>query len=141
MADKPFTTGACQCGNVTYRITAEPMRMAQCHCKGCQRSSGGGHMSLAFFAEDAVEISGDVAGYPTTADSGNINTRMFCANCGSRLFGKNSAREGIIAVTPGSADDNAWFKPGAIVYTKDQPHWDMMDEALPGFETMPPPPK
>ena len=39
-------------------------------------------------------------------DSGNTNTRVFCPRCGSRLFGRNSARPGMIAVAVGSVDDN-----------------------------------
>ena len=137
---QPFATGRCLCGAVTYTINAEPARMAQCHCKDCQRASGTGHMSLAFFSEDAVQITGETKEYAVTADSGNQNIRRFCPQCGSRLFGRNSARPGGIAVAVGSVDDNAWFKPQAIVYNKAKPGWDMMDSDLPAFDTMPPPP-
>jgi hypothetical protein len=33
-------------------------------------------MSLAFFKKDDVAIVGKTASYPSTADSGNINTRL-----------------------------------------------------------------
>jgi Glutathione-dependent formaldehyde-activating enzyme len=32
-------TGGCQCGSVRY-VLAEPIRLAACHCKECQRKSG-----------------------------------------------------------------------------------------------------
>lgn len=134
-------TGKCLCGSVSYEIEGEPLRMAQCHCKGCQRASGTGHMSLAFFKEDQVAISGDYSEYSSTADSGNENIRAFCPTCGARLFGRNSARAGIIAVAAGCVDDNSWFNPQAIVYNKDKPVWDCMAEEVPSFEAMPPPPK
>lgn len=140
MTDKPFAAGQCVCGDVTFTINAEPARMAQCHCKSCQRSSGTGHMSLAFFPEDALEIKGSFSEFADTAESGNINTRGFCGQCGSRLFGRNSGRPGVIAVAVGAVDDNSWFEPGAIVYDKDKPHWDQMDPTLPKFDQMPPPP-
>jgi hypothetical protein len=32
--------GGCQCGSVRYVLTTEPIRVAACHCKECQRQSG-----------------------------------------------------------------------------------------------------
>src|SRR4249920_3720046 len=98
MSNEPFAKGHCLCGAVSYTINAKPIRMAQCHCKDCQRASGTGHMSLAFFKKDDVAILGKTASYPSTADSGNINTRHFCPTCGSRVYGENSARPGVIGI-------------------------------------------
>jgi len=137
MSDSTFATGQCLCGSVKYEATEKPVRMAQCHCKGCQRASGTGHMSLAFFKEDAVKIIGEAASYPVTADSGNVNTRFFCRDCGARMFGKNSAREGIIAVTAGSIDDNSWFDAEFVLYCQDRPTWDHTSEDVPNHDTMP----
>ncbi len=133
-------TGKCLCGAVSYSTDAEPLRMAQCHCKACQRASGTGHMSLAFFKEEQVSINGDFTEHAAIADSGNENIRGFCNACGSRLFSRNSGRPGVIAITAGSADDNSWFSPQAIVYNKDKPSWDCMDGELTTFDAMPPPP-
>jgi hypothetical protein len=140
MSDHPFATGRCVCGAVTYTLNAEPLRMAQCHCKDCQRASGTGHMSLAFFGKDDVVVTGQTSEYASTADSGNINTRRFCPNCGSRLFGRNSARPEVMAVAVGTIDDHTWFKPQAIVYGRSKPDWDCMAAEVPTFEMMPPPP-
>jgi hypothetical protein len=74
MSNEPFAKGRCLCGAVSYTINAKPIRMAQCHCKDCQRASGTGHMSLVFFKKGDVAILGKTASYPSTADSGNINT-------------------------------------------------------------------
>ena len=141
MSDKPFATGRCLCGAVSYTINTEPARMAQCNCKDCQRASGTGHMSLAFFAEKDIAVNGETAEYGATADSGNTNFRRFCPKCGSRLFGRNSARPGVMAVAVGTVDDNSWFKPQARVYSKSRPEWDLMASDIPAFEAMAPPPK
>ena len=141
MSDEPFANGHCLCGAVSYTIHGKPTRMAQCHCKDCQRASGTGHMSLAFFKKDEVAIAGKTASYPSTADSGNINTRHFCPTCGSRVYGENSARPGVIGITVGCLDKNDWFSPQAVVYTKGRAVWDKTPEDVPNFERMPPPPK
>ncbi len=75
-------------------------------------------MSLAFFKKDDVTILGKTASYPSTADSGNINTRHFCPTCGSRVYGENSGRPGVIGIAVGCLDKNDWFSAQAVVYTK-----------------------
>ncbi len=96
-------------------------------------------MSLAFFKEEQVSISGEVRDYDSVADSGNVNKRVFCPTCGARMFSSNSARPGMMAVAAGSVDDSSWFKTQAVVYTKDQPTWDESAQDVPRFEAMPPP--
>ena len=139
MPDKPFATGRCQCGAVTFTLAGAPIMMTQCHCKDCQRATGTGHISLARFKRDEVAISGETKTFAVKADSGNINTRHFCADCGSRLFGENSAFPGMINVTAGSVDDNSWFSPQRVLYKKAQPAWDITAEEVPCYEGMPPP--
>ena len=133
-----LSTGQCLCGTVTYKISGKPIRMAQCHCKDCQRASGTGHMSLAFFKEEQVEVDGETNSYGVVADSGNTNTRHFCPQCGSRLFSSNSANPGVRGIAVGCADTHDWFEPAAIVYCKDRSHWDITSTDIPNFDAMPP---
>lgn len=122
-------------------ITSEPIRMAQCHCDDCQRSTGTGHISNAFFTTDSVTIKGETSSYTSIADNGAEITRHFCSECGSRLFGTNNVVTNMMGFSMGCMDDHSWFKPQAIVYHKRKPDWDFMDENLPVFDEMPPPPK
>jgi len=138
MASKSFATGRCLCGAVSFTINAEPLGTGQCHCKDCQRASGTGHMSLARFNRDDIELIGQTASYASTAESGNINTRHFCPKCGSRLFGENSARPGIVNVSIGCVDANDWFVAERVVYAKDRPRWDVTSVEVPNFDRMPP---
>ena len=139
MSNEPFATGHCLCGAVKFTIKAAPVGMGQCHCKDCQRASGTGHMSLARFKKEDVTIQGETRSYASTADSGNINTRHFCPKCGSRVYGENSARPSLINVAVGCVDNNNWFSPGAVVYAKDRPAWDITPTNIPNFDRMPPP--
>jgi hypothetical protein len=138
---EPFATGRCLCGAVSYTIHGEPVRTAQCHCVDCQRASGSGHMSIAFFKADDVKMTGQTKSYPVTADSGNINTRHFCPTCGSRVYGENSARPGIIGLPVGCMDNKDWFAPQAILYTKHKAGWDYASQDVPNFDGMPVAPK
>ena len=140
MTDTPFATGQCLCGAVSYTIKAAPVATGQCHCKDCQRASGTGHMSLAFFKREDVDLTGQTASFGVKADSGNTNTRHFCPRCGSRIYGENSARPHLVGINVGSTDDNSWFQPQRVVYIKDQPGWDVTAMDVPRFEMMPPAP-
>ena len=137
MSETPFATGHCLCGAVTYTIRGEPVGMGQCHCKDCQRASGTGHMSIARFKREDVVISGQTTSYASVAESGNTNTRHFCPVCGSRVFGENSARPGMVNISVGCVNDNNWYSPQMVVYAKDRPIWDVTSKEIPNFERMP----
>lgn len=75
-------SGHCLCGAVTVTVTgAHDPRPGACHCRMCQRWSGG--LFLCFNAEaEGVTIEGPVTRY---ASSG-FAERAFCAVCGSHLW-------------------------------------------------------
>lgn len=129
--------GHCHCGQVQFSVEGDPIRMAQCHCNACRRLSGTGHQVQAFFKQEDVTINGEVSSYTSTADSGNTLTRSFCPKCGSRLFNRNTARQGVIGITMGTFDDGSWFKPETILYTSERYDWDPIDHEIPAFDAMP----
>ena len=138
MSENNFATGQCLCGKVKLTISAAPLKMAQCHCEDCRKSTGTGHISNAFFKQDKVDIQGETSCYDSVTDSGSTIRRHFCPTCGSRLFGTNSKSSNIIGVSVGILEDSSWFKPDLIVYNKSKPQWDFMDESVPTFDEMPP---
>lgn len=138
MTQHVVATGGCLCGAVRFTVKGTPIRMAQCHCKDCQRASGTGHMSNAIFREEDVEVTGVTASYASKADSGNTLTRHFCPTCGARLFLFSNARPGKIVMAAGAFDDSSWFNAQVVLFTKSRPRWDMTTESVPNFEAMPP---
>lgn len=137
MTDSPFANGGCRCGAVTLTINARPKMMVQCHCLDCQKSTGTGHTSNAYFSEQDVEIRGDAKGHTVTTDSGNTMTRYFCAECGGRMYGRNSERPGLLSVQVGCLEDHSWFSPQAVLYASRQHDWDITADSVPHFNEMP----
>jgi hypothetical protein len=135
-----FAQGQCLCGAVRFVARAKPVRMAQCHCRDCQRVSGAGHTSNALFEAADVEITGETSSFAVKADSGNTLTRHFCPTCGSRVFATNTGRPGMIVLAEGTFDDSSWFRPQAILYTRTRHDWDTANDAVPAFAAMSPPP-
>jgi hypothetical protein len=138
MTSEPFAAGRCLCGAVRFIAKAKPIRMAQCHCRDCQRVSGAGHTSNALFDAASVEVTGETASYAVKADSGNTFTRHFCPTCGSRVFALNSGRPGMIILSAGAFDDSSGFGPQVVLYARSRHEWDTADGSVPTFETMPP---
>lgn len=74
--------GQCLCGAVTISVDgAHDPRVGACHCRMCQRWSGG--VFVCFEADvSAVSVTGEVARYRSSA----FAERAFCPRCGSHLW-------------------------------------------------------
>ncbi len=130
-------SGGCQCGRVRYECSAEPVFSGNCHCRDCQKSTGGAYAPALAVPVSAVKITGEVKYYASPADSGNTFSRGFCPNCGGRVFGKTSAMPQLILITAGSLDDPSQFKPAMDIFTASAQSWDHMNPALPKFPKQP----
>jgi len=124
----PFT-GGCACGAVRYESTAEPVIMLHCHCRDCQRSSGGPFSSYAVVPKEAFKLlQGSLRFHATPSDMGGKTHRGYCPECGSPIEVKPDAAPQIVAISTASPD----------VWTCDAHSWDQMNPALPKFEKYPP---
>jgi len=130
--------GGCACGAVRYESSAEPLFTGTCHCRDCQRASGGGATSVVAVPKSALNITGDVKYHDVKADSGNKMSRGFCPNCGSPLFARAAVMPDAMMIAAGSLDDSSWFKPAMELYTSSAQPWDRLSPDLPKFPKMPP---
>jgi len=133
-------TGRCLCGNVTYRLAADPVVSRICWCRDCQHISSNGTVN-AIFPTESIEISGVPVEYTSAGDSGNHVTRRFCARCGSHLFADSTGRPGLTVVRLGTLDDPSSIKPSANIWGASAPSWACLDGALERVERQPLPPK
>jgi hypothetical protein len=128
----PFS-GGCACGAIRYECNAEPIVMFNCHCRDCQRATGGPFSAVVYVPAKAFKITkGSPRYYKTSSEGGGHNLRGFCPECGSRLFGGGSDRgQGTNA---SSLDDPSLFRPRFDIFTSDAQPWDQMHPKLPKFE-------
>ncbi|RBP08170.1 hypothetical protein DFR50_12615 [Roseiarcus fermentans] len=133
-------TGGCLCGAVRFAIEAEaPIGVRQCWCRVCQRLGAGSGTVNAIFASEAVTVSGPLTDYVSTADSGSVMHRRFCARCGTPVFSEAEPRPHQIVVRAGTLDDPELAPPGAVIWTKSAPSWACFDPSLPLIEGQAPP--
>jgi hypothetical protein len=111
--------GGCQCGAVRYRLIVEPTGVNICHCRMCQKASGG-----PFMAFGGVRVSEFVvtSGALATFSSSDIAERGFCARCGTPLtyWGLGSDR---VSVTLGSLDDPGAAEPQTQLGVESKVRW------------------
>ena len=133
----PFS-GGCACGAIRYESTAEPVLMLHCHCRDCQRSSGGPFAPFVVVPKEGFKlVQGSLHFYDSPSEAGGAVHRGFCPACGSPILGKPDAASHLVAIRAASLDDPSWFKPQMDVWTSDAQAWDQMNPALPKFETYP----
>lgn len=132
-------TGGCLCGQVRFRIAAEPVISRICWCRDCQHLAGNGTAN-AIFPSGAIEITGTTAEFSSQGESGNTVRRRFCPTCGSHLFADSSGRAGLTVVRVGTLDDPSSVKPVANIWAASAPGWACLDPQLDRIERQPPPP-
>lgn len=102
-------TGGCQCGRVRYRAETDKAQAYLCHCRMCQRATGG-------FAAAFVQVRAGALVWESEPDwyeSSPIARRPFCARCGTPLGFHFADGAGSPDITFGSFDDPSEFKPEA----------------------------
>lgn len=129
--------GRCLCGAVKYKVNADPMVVANCHCTDCRRSTGAAYATLLFVKESDIEITGQTKSFEHLSDRGSKMTKHFCPECGSPMFTLNAAREGMVGFRVGSLEDASAIKPMRNVYMSSRIPSTPVDPELPASEKMP----
>jgi hypothetical protein len=132
--------GGCACGEIRYECTSAPVMMVHCHCRDCQRASGGPFSSFVIVPAAAFELrQGALRFHASPSEMGGQTHRGFCSKCGSPIQGKPDAAPHIVAIRTASLDDPSWFHLQMDVWTSDAHSWDHMNPTLPKFEKYPSP--
>ena len=72
----------CRCERIEIEITAAPVAQFFCHCDDCRKVHGAAYVPESVHPAHAVTV---VKGRPASWTL-KRNPRLFCADCGTRLF-------------------------------------------------------
>lgn len=100
-------TGGCQCGRVRYAAEVDDDEAYLCHCRMCQRATGG--VSIAFRNVRRADVVWERE--PDRYASSPIARRGFCSACGTPLTFEYVDGSANIDLTVGSFDDPSRFRP------------------------------
>jgi len=112
-------TGGCQCGAMRYRLAGEPTGASVCHCRMCQKASGGPFMAFAGVRLDELVWT---RGKPSVYASSTIAERGFCPDCGTPLTYRILGRDRI-SVSLGSLDEPAAVAPAMQYGVESKLRW------------------
>lgn len=99
-------TGGCQCGRIRYAVDVDTQDAYLCHCRMCQRATGGFAASLKQVKRANVRWERE----PERYRSSPIAVRGFCSACGTPLTYEGDGSDGM-DLTVGSFDDPSRFHP------------------------------
>ena len=127
----PLHTGGCQCGDIRYALSAEPFNPHVCHCRMCQKASGGLFMP---FASVNLESFAWTRGSPGIFKSSAVAERGFCRSCGTPLSYRN-IENAWISLTTGSFDEPERLPPAVQLGVESRMSWFARLDGLPGIAT------
>jgi hypothetical protein len=130
--------GGCLCGNVRYKISGEAVMQFFCFCTDCQTISGAAGYAVYGVPIASVKLmEGQPCQFDKQADSGRINSRHFCGNCGTRLWAQLDEL-GLASINALTLDDKSLFGPTQNHLPESAPSWCILDRTL---ETLAPIPR
>ncbi|RYF92839.1 MAG: GFA family protein [Caulobacteraceae bacterium] len=112
-------TGGCRCGQVRFEITAPPILTMACHCRGCQRMTGGPYsLSMAVPPAGFAVTQGE----PVIGGVGVPPIHFHCPHCLSWLFTRPQGAPFVNVRTP-MLDDPSRLEPFLETYASTAFPW------------------
>lgn len=102
----PHQTGGCQCGDIRYEISGDPIALYICHCRECQKQSSSAFgISMLVKSENFRILSGKPKVWTRVAKLAGSLDCAFCPVCGSRVWHGDLAKGDTISVKGGTLDN------------------------------------
>src|SRR5262245_41902445 len=124
-------TVGCQCGAVRYELLTVPDHVSVCHCRMCQKASGGPMMAFARVKKGNLRWT---HGEPVACRSSSLVERHFCSACVTPLT-YNLIEGPNISVSVGSLDDPEAARPVLQYSVERTLSWFPSITRLPGKRT------
>jgi hypothetical protein len=127
--------GGCICGGVRYALTSRPMFINACHCRDCQRQTGGPFAINALIETDRIDIvEGEPVCVPQPSPSGRGHDIYRCPKCQGAVWSDYGHRPALRFVRVSTLDDPTAFKPDAHIFTRSKLPWVTLSPDIPAFD-------
>ncbi|MCJ8324307.1 MAG: GFA family protein [Hyphomicrobiales bacterium] len=89
------------------------------------------------FLACTVTLSGKLSEFKYSSSQGSEVTKVFCANCGSPIYGKNSRMPDHLTLTLGTMEDTSKLNVEVVIFERDKQHWEQFGQEVVAFATQP----
>ena len=127
--------GGCACGTIRYKLAASPLIVHACHCRDCQRLTGGPFVINIWIEKKFVE-AGPVApkSFRLAGGSGKANDVFFCERCGTTLWSRyDIVPSECLFVRAGTLDNPSAVTPDVHIFTRTKLPWVQLPEGARTF--------
>jgi len=130
--------GGCSCGAIRYKLTNSPLIVHACHCRDCQRITGGPHVINIWIERKFVEAHGaEPKSFVLKGGSGKRHEVFFCDRCGTYVWSHYSIAPGdCLFVRAGTLDQPAAVAPDVHIFTRSKLPWVQIPDGVRSFESI-----
>jgi len=129
--------GGCACRGIRYRLTSSPLIVHACHCRDCQRLSGG-PFAINIWIEGRFVEPGPVPpkSFRLAGGTGKPHDVFFCEGCGTTVWSRyHIVPSDCLFVRAGTLDNPEAVEPDVHIHTRSKLPWLTLPAGVPVFET------
>ena len=131
-------SGGCQCGNIRYEVTGEPMNKMFCYCSECQERTGGDKWFGIWYAYENFKFTGEgkTKTHTRKGSSGADVHHHYCPECGVTVCADITVGKFFTIGAP-TFDEHDDFTPNMAIFAASAPKWAVLPTNIPIFEKFP----
>ncbi len=125
--------GGCTCRAVRYRVATSPLFVHCCHCRWCQRETGGAFALNALIESDRVSLlGGEIEIVDTPSNSGRGQKIARCPVCRVAVWSNYAgAGDRFRFVRVGTLDEPDALPPDIHIFTSTKQPWVLLPATMP----------
>ena len=128
-------TGACFCGDITYKIDGHLRDARSCHCSRCRKAFSA--QASAYALVDAADFSWGSGETQLRTYTGTQGFGLqFCSRCGSTLCGVYEGQ--VHGVTLGCVNGDPHIEIGYHLFVGSKASWEKLPEGITAYQGGPP---
>ena len=130
--------GGCSCRAIRYKLTTTPLIVHACHCRDCQRITGGPFVINMWIESRYVGAgSAKPRSFTLKGGTGKLHEVFFCGTCGTYVWSRyHIVPTDCLFVRAGTLDNPAAVKPDVHIFTRTKLPWLSLPKDALAFESI-----